>query len=223
MNMINIKSLSKIFVQCGKEKTILDGLGLKIGRGECVNIKGPSGCGKTTLLNIVGCLTRPTQGEVYIDDVKISHLPEHFLCELRREKIGFIFQQFNLLTGYTAIENVGMPLVPLGIPENERRKRAMPVMEFLGLSDIADAPVNELSGGQQQRVAIARALINDPDIIIADEPVSSIDASNAGKLVEILNELVSKGKTILVTGHDRLLSEQLHLTSSYELDQGRLI
>lgn len=220
--MINIKSLCKIFKQCGQDVTVLSDVELKVNKGECVVIEGPSGSGKTTLLNTVGCLTRPTRGEIFINDKRISHLPEHFLCELRRSKIGFIFQQFNLLAGFTAVENVGMPLVPLGVCEAERRERACHRLDFLGLGKRADVPINKLSGGEQQRVAIARALMNDPELIIADEPVSNVDAATAEKIAEIFKELIDDGKTILVTSHDPLLINRLPVTSSYELVNGRL-
>ena len=220
--MIRIKALSKIFKEGGREVAALAQLDMNIQKGECVIIGGPSGSGKTTLLNIVGCLTRPTEGEVSIDNKEISRLPEHFLCDLRRSKIGFVFQQFNLFSGYTAIENVGMPLVPLGMREVKRRALAGELLDSLGLKDRADFPVHELSGGEQQRVAIARALINSPEIIIADEPISNIDAGNAEKILDIIKELVRRGKTLLVSSHDSLVAKHLPVTASYNLVLGRL-
>ncbi len=221
--MIAIKSLSKIFRQGTQEVPALIDVEITIGNGECVIIEGPSGSGKTTLLNIVGCLTRPTRGEVMIDGKSLSHLPEHFLCELRRDKIGFIFQQFNLLNGYTAVENTGMPLAPRGVGEAERRKAATALLDYMGLAERADFPVNELSGGEQQRVAIARALINNPDIIIADEPIANVDDQNATRIAEIFARLNREGKTFLLTTHCGLLTELLPITSVFRLDRGRLI
>lgn len=221
--MIAIKGLSKIFKDGPKEVAALADVDLHISKGECVIIGGPSGSGKTTLLNIVGCLTRPTKGEVVIDNKNISRLPDHFLCELRRRKIGFIFQQFNLFSGYTAAENVGIPLAPRGVREAERRRCAMALLESLGIADRADFPVNELSGGEQQRVAIARALINNPDIIIADEPISSLDAQNAARIAEIFTRLNGEGKTFLVTTHSGLLTEHMPVTRLYELEGGKLV
>ena len=221
--MIEIKSLTKVFEEHGKEVAILCDLDLRVRKGECVMIQGPSGSGKTTLLNAVGCLTRPTRGEVFIDGKRVSHLPGHFLCEVRRDKIGFVFQQFNLLCGYSAVENAAMPLLPLGIGRKERRQRAGFFLDFLGLRDKADTQVNKLSGGEQQRVAIARALINDPDIIIIDEPISSVDNGTAEKIIDIFSELNRKGKTILAASHDSLLRERLPVTSSYQLSGGRLL
>jgi putative ABC transport system ATP-binding protein len=221
--MIKIKSLSKIFKDGKNKVTALSGVGLSIKRGECVIIGGPSGSGKTTLLNIIGCLTRPTQGEVLIENKDISRLPEHFLCELRRGKIGFIFQQFNLFSGYTAIENVGMPLVPLGIPLSQRQKLSEKLLCSLGLAERMDFNVNELSGGEQQRVAIARALINNPDIIIADEPISNIDSENAARIINIFTELIKEGKTFITTTHNGALTKELPITARYEINRGRLL
>ncbi|MFA5117442.1 MAG: ABC transporter ATP-binding protein [Candidatus Omnitrophota bacterium] len=220
--MIQIRSLTKVFKETGREVVALCDVKIDIQKGECVLIGGTSGSGKTTLLNVVGCLTRPTSGEVLIDHNATSGLPEHFLSDLRRRKIGFVFQQYHLFTGYTAIENVGMPLVPKGVREAERRRRAGYLLDSLGLHGRADFPVNELSGGEQQRVAIARALINDPDIIIADEPSSNIDAGNAAKIIEIFVELIRRGKTFLITAHNGLLTKQLPVTSSYVLENGRM-
>lgn len=221
--MIQIKRLSKIFREGKREVAALSQLDLNIRKGECVIIGGPSGSGKTTLLNIAGCLTRPTEGEVILDNQCLSRLPEHFLCDLRRSKIGFIFQQFNLFTGYTAIENAGMPLMPLGVREVERRRLAGALLDSLGLGDRLDFPVNELSGGEQQRVAIARALINDPEIIIADEPISNLDTGNAAKIADVFAKLAKEGKTLLITSHDGLLISHLRVTSAYQLEKGRLV
>lgn len=221
--MIKIKQVTKIFRDRGREVTALSGLELNVRKGECVMIGGSSGSGKTTLLNIIGCLTRPTAGEVFIDNRSVGHLPEHFLCEIRQRKIGFIFQQFNLLTGFTAIENAGMGLVPLGVSGQKRLKAASMVLSSLGLGDRADFPVNELSGGEQQRVAIARALINNPDIIIADEPISNIDAENTARIVDIFGRLNKLGKTFIITTHNGALTKGLPVTSSYRLEKGRLV
>jgi len=220
--MIDVKSLSKVFFQHGEEIPILADLEMTVSRGECVIIDGPSGCGKTTLLNIMGCLARPTRGEVIIDRRRTSHLPEHFLCELRRSRIGFIFQQFNLLPGFTALENAALPLAPLGIGSKERRRRAEPLLDFLGLEDRKDFQVTDLSGGEQQRVAIARALMNNPEIILADEPLSNVDALTAERIIGVFRDLLEKGKTMILTDHSPLLARSLPITNAYRLERGRL-
>jgi putative ABC transport system ATP-binding protein len=220
--MIKIKSLHKTFRNGHREVAALTDVGLNIRKGECVLIGGPSGSGKTTLLNIIGCLARPTQGEVFIDNKNVSCLPEHFLCEVRRARIGFVFQQFNLLGGYTAAENVGLPLAPLGLSESQRDRHARALLDTLGLADRADFAVNELSGGEQQRVAIARSLVNDPDIIIADEPISNVDSQNAAAIADIFTKLIQKGKTFLITTHNGILTKELPVTAIYKLVRGRL-
>lgn len=221
--MIRVKSVSKVFGESEGRVPALTEVELTIAKGECVLIGGTSGSGKTTLLNIIGCLTRPTAGDVLIEGTSVARLPEHFRCDLRRAKIGFVFQQFHLLTGFSAVENVGMPLAPLGLREAERRRRAAALLDSLGLSHRADFPVNELSGGEQQRVAIARALVNDPAIVIADEPISGLDQQNVTKLAELFTRLNREGRTFLVTSHNEHLSALLPITSSYSLERGRLV
>lgn len=200
--MIKIEKVTKKY-QSGKVKVnALDNVSLDIKPGEFVVLNGPSGSGKTTLLNIIGCLTRITSGRLWLVNQEVSHFPDHFLAAIRREKIGFIFQQFNLLTGYSTWENVSFPLLPLGISEKERRIRAMKLLEELNLETRADFMANELSGGEQQRAAIARALINDPEIILADEPLSNIDRRHVKMVINSLSELKKRGKTIIASSHE---------------------
>ncbi len=184
---------------------IISDVSFAIKPGESLLIEGASGSGKTTLLNLIGTLTRPSRGKIRIDGTDISHLPDHFLTPLRRDKIGFIFQQFNLLSGFTVAQNVMIPLIPLGLREKERKKRVFEILEKLGLEEKIDLMVNEISGGEQQRVAIARALINHPEIILADEPTSNLDRKNALVVLEILRELKEAGKTIVIASHDPLV------------------
>lgn len=200
--MIKIEKVTKKY-QSGKVKVkALDNVSLDIKPGEFVVLNGPSGSGKTTLLNIIGCLTRITSGRLWLANQEVSHFPDHFLAAIRREKIGFIFQQFNLLTGYSTWENVSLPLLPMGIGEKERRDRAMKLLEELNLETRADFMANELSGGEQQRAAIARALINDPEIILADEPLSNIDTGHIKMVIDSLSELKKRGKTIIASSHE---------------------
>ena len=200
--MIKIEKVTKKY-QSGKVKVnALDNVSLDIKPGEFVVLNGPSGSGKTTLLNIIGCLTRITSGRLWLVNQEVSHFPDHFLAAIRREKIGFIFQQFNLLTGYSTWENVSFPLLPLGISEKERRIRAMKLLEELNLETRADFMANELSGGEQQRAAIARALINDPELILADEPLSNIDRRHVKMVINSLSELKKRGKTIIASSHE---------------------
>ena len=199
--MIRVEDVTKDY-QSGKVKVkALENASLEIKKGEFVALNGPSGSGKTTMLNIIGCLTRITKGRLWLEDQEVSHFPDHFLSALRREKTGFIFQQFNLLSGYTTWENVSLPLVPMGVSEKVRRARAMKLLEELNLETRADFMANELSGGEQQRAAIARALINDPGIILADEPLSNIDAAHVEIVVDILGKLKKRGKTIITSFH----------------------
>jgi len=200
--MIKIEKVTKKY-QSGKVNVkALDNVSLDIKPGEFVVLSGPSGSGKTTLLNIIGCLTRITSGRLWLANQEVSHFPDHFLAAIRREKIGFIFQQFNLLTGYSTWENVSFPLLPLGFGEKKRKVRAMNLLEELNLETRADFMANELSGGEQQRATIARALINDPEIILADEPLSNIDMGHIRMVIDILRELKKRGKTIVVSSHD---------------------
>ena len=202
MKIFRAESVTKSY-QSGKVKIrALDTVSAEIGKGELVILSGPSGSGKTTLLNILGLLTRITSGRLWLADQEVSHFPDHFLSALRREKIGFVFQQFNLLSGYTTWENVSFPLLPMGISEKKRKTRAMKLLEALNLETRADFMANELSGGEQQRAAIARALINNPEIILTDEPLSNIDMRHVNIVIDILAGLKREGKTIVVASHD---------------------
>ncbi|MDY6855509.1 MAG: ABC transporter ATP-binding protein [Thermodesulfobacteriota bacterium] len=200
--MIKVENVSKKYESGKVRVNALDNVSLEIKSGEFVILSGPSGSGKTTLLNIIGLLTRITSGRLWLANQEVSHFPDHFLSSLRREKIGIIFQQFNLISGYTAWENVSFPLLPLGVSESARKERAMGLLEEMSLETRVDFMVNELSGGEQQRVAIARALINDPEIILADEPLSNIDMRHVTIVVDILEKLKRRGKTIIVSSHD---------------------
>ena len=219
--MVILESVSKVFRQGREEVPALSDVSLRIEKGECVTIKGPSGCGKSTLLGIIGTLARPTRGEVSLDGTRVTGLPEHFLCDLRRRKIGFVFQHFHLLRGYSALENVGLPLVPQGLREAERNRRAMPLLEAMGLESRAHFPIHHLSGGEQQRVAIARALVLSPELLIADEPISNVDADNAALIGNVLANLNREGKTLIFTTHIEPTGA-LTPTSTYTLAGGRL-
>jgi len=199
--MVKLENATKNY-RSGKVRVkALDHVSLEVKRGECIAVLGPSGSGKTSLLNIIGCLTRLTKGTLWLAGQEVSHLPDHFLSAVRREKIGFIFQQFNLLSAYTTWENVSISLLPIGVSERSRRTRAMKLLEALNLETRAEFLANELSGGEQQRAAIARALINDPEIILADEPLSNIDADHAKMVIDIFASLKTKGKTIIASFH----------------------
>ena len=217
--MIKLEHVTKNY-QSGKVRVkALDDLTLENKEGEFVATLGPSGSGKTTLLNIIGCLTRLNSGRLWLAGQEVSHLPDHFLSTVRRERIGFVFQQFNLISGYTTWENVSLPLLPMGVPEKKRKSMAMKLLEKLNLETRANFLANELSGGEQQRAAIARALINEPEIILADEPLSNIDMDNVRMVTEIFADLKKSGKTIIASFHDsqsqisRLIDRTLYFES----------
>ena len=221
--MIKIEKVTKKY-QSGKVKVrALNDVSLEVKKEEMVVLSGPSGSGKSTMLNIIGCLTRITEGRLWLAGQEVSHFPDHFLAAIRRGKIGFIFQQFNLLKGYSTWENVSSPLLPLGISEKERRARAMKLLEELNLETRADFMANELSGGEQQRAAIARALINDPEIILADEPLSNIDMGHVRMVIDILRELKKRGKTIVVSSHELQTPMAGLVDRTVYLDSGKIL
>jgi putative ABC transport system ATP-binding protein len=218
---VKLSHVGKSFRSGTQKVAVLDDLSLRIGRGEAVLVNGPSGTGKTTLLNIVGCLTRPSEGHVLVGRRAVSGRSDHLRSTVRRDQIGFIFQQFNLLAGFTAVENVAMPLVPLGLKAGERQAKAEQLLRKLGLSHRAHFGVNELSGGEQQRVAIARALICDPWLVLADEPTSNVDSETAETVVSIFTELRSQKKTLIVASHDPMLVESGLFDRQLVLPEGR--
>jgi putative ABC transport system ATP-binding protein len=193
---------------------------LAVMRGSFTLLRGPSGSGKTTLLSILGALERPSSGAVYIDGADLSGLSHQQLSLIRRRRIGFVFQMCHLLRGLPACENVAIPLIPEGLSERERKSRAMDLLYALGLGKRASHIPEELSGGEQQRVAVARALINDPDVLILDEPTAFIDEQASSMLMEILLKWRSRGKTILIASHDE--SVATHADAVYELHRGVL-
>lgn len=181
----------------------LRGLTLDVKKGEFLSIMGPSGSGKSTAMNMVGCLDTPTQGEIYLDSQNIAKMTESDLAQIRGKKIGFIFQQFNLINSLSAMENVTLPMTFQNIPASERNKRAKELLEMVGLGDRLQNRPTELSGGQQQRVAIARALSLDPEVILADEPTGNLDSKMSVNVMEFLKDLHSKkGTTIVMVTHD---------------------
>jgi len=182
----------------------LRGANLVIYPGRFVSIKGPSGSGKSTLLHIIGCLDLPTRGHVYLDGQDISQMSENELAQIRGKKIGFVFQQFNIMQNLTALENITLPMAFLDTPFSEREKQAKHLLKLVGLEERINHRPSEMSGGEQQRVAIARALANNPDVILADEPTGNLDSLNGKKVMDIFKELHEKEKkTIIVITHDQ--------------------
>ncbi|MFA6212554.1 MAG: ABC transporter ATP-binding protein [Candidatus Obscuribacterales bacterium] len=202
-SLIDLRSVNRIYEMGGESVYALNDLTLSIDSGSYVAIMGTSGSGKSTLMNIVGCLDRPTSGTYSLDGVDILSCSDDQLAEVRNAKIGFVFQQFNLLASMTAMENVMLPMVYAGIPKAERFSRASQVLEQVGLGTRLQHRPNQLSGGQQQRVSIARALANKPSILLADEPTGALDSHTAEETMNLFNELVGRGITVILVTHDQ--------------------
>lgn len=206
--MIRINNMYKIYRMGPNEVRALNGVSFHVKPNEFVSIIGPSGSGKSTLMNMIGCLDTPTSGEYYLDGREVSKLKDDELAEIRNQKIGFIFQVYNLLPKITAIENVELPLIYMGIGKKERHRLAVEALERVGLGDRIHHRPSELSGGQQQRVAIARALASKPPLILADEPTGALDSKSGSEIMKMLHELHESGKTIVLITHDNNLAKQ---------------
>jgi len=200
--IITVDKVNKTYKNGSLELQVLKNISFKVYKGEFLAIMGSSGSGKSTMMNILACLDSQYEGTYILDGIDISKLTENQLSEIRNKKIGFIFQSFNLLPRLSALENVELPLVYSSVPKAERHKRATELLEMVGLKDRMHHKPNELSGGQRQRVAIARALVNDPSIILADEPTGNLDSKSEEEIIEILQELNRTGKTIVIVTHE---------------------
>ncbi|EHI76348.1 ABC transporter, ATP-binding protein [Fusobacterium sp. oral taxon 370 str. F0437] len=205
--IITVDKVNKTYKNGSLELQVLKNISFKVDKGEFLAIMGSSGSGKSTMMNILGCLDNQYEGRYILDGIDISKSTENELSEIRNKKIGFIFQSFNLLPRLTALENVELPLVYSSIPKEERHKRANELLEMVGLKDRTHHRPNELSGGQRQRVAIARALINNPSIILADEPTGNLDSKSEAEIIEILQKLNKMGKTIVIVTHEPSIGE----------------
>jgi len=204
--MIHMKAIKKIYSTGKVDVEALRGIDLKVEKNEFISIMGPSGSGKSTLMNIMGCLDTPTSGEYYLEQEKVQTLNPNQLAEIRNQKIGFVFQNFNLLPYATAFENVEIPLIFKGVSSRKRRKRAEELLDKVGLKDRMDHKPTELSGGEMQRVSIARALANEPSIILADEPTGNLDSVSGKEIVDVFEDLWKQGHTIIVITHDQEIS-----------------
>ncbi|MGC8842546.1 MAG: ABC transporter ATP-binding protein [bacterium] len=221
MPLIQVENVSKIYRKGDLEIHSLDGVSLQVEKGEFVVIYGVSGSGKTTLLNLIGGLDKPTSGRVVVDSLDLTTQDEEKLSLYRREKVGFVFQGFNLIPTLTAFENVLFPLVPLPLPESEKRKRVTDILtNVLPLKRLWDQLPVELSGGEQQRVAIARALVNNPEILLADEPTSDLDRKTSEQIIDLLWEANKRGCTVLIATHDPRILERA--TVGVEMEDGKI-
>ena len=199
---IRLTGIRKVYKIGGEELAALDGIDLDIHQGEFAALMGPSGSGKSTLMNILGCLDRPSTGSYLLDGEEVAGLSDDKLAITRNKKIGFVFQNFNLLSRISALDNVALPLVYAGVSKKDRLERAMQCLQAVGLADRADHQPNELSGGQRQRVAIARALVNDPHIIMADEPTGNLDTKSTKDIMGIFEAMHEIGRTIILVTHE---------------------
>ncbi len=202
MALIELTEVTKRYTIGSQEIRALDGIDLTIDQGEYCAIIGPSGSGKSTLMHLLGCLDTPTTGRVVIDGMDVSRASDGRLAEMRNEKIGFVFQAFNLLPKFTVLDNVELPMIYSGKSARERRRRAVAAVERVGLGDRMKNTPLQLSGGQMQRVAIARALVNDPKIIFADEPTGNLDSTTGANILALFRELSEQGRTIVLVTHD---------------------
>jgi len=209
-SVIHLDNIRKIYYMERIELEVLKGINLDIYQNEYVALMGPSGSGKSTLMNIIGCLDTPTAGKYILNGHDISKTEDNKLAEIRNKEIGFVFQQFNLLPRLTALENVALPLVYAGMGKRIRTEKAKHVMDLVSLTERMDHKPNQLSGGQCQRVAIARALVNDPSIILADEPTGNLDTKTSYEIMEIFNRIHSNGNTIVLVTHEEDIANHAH-------------
>src|SRR5690625_1263706 len=200
--MIHLQKVMKSYPVAGDDLVVLKDINLQINKGEFVAIMGPSGSGKSTLMNIIGCLDKPSSGEYLLNGKQVSDYDEKELAQVRNQSVGFVFQQFQLLPRLNALQNVELPMIYAGIGKNERIQRAKEALEKVGLSDRADHLPNALSGGQKQRVAIARAIVNEPDIILADEPTGALDSKTGVQIMDMFTMLNKEGTTVILVTHE---------------------
>lgn len=210
--MIRLESIVKSY-SLGKQRVeVLKTIDLHIKEGEFTAIMGPSGSGKSTLMNIIGCLDRPTSGEYWLNDERVSDYSENDLAHVRNKSIGFVFQQFQLLPRLTALRNVELPMIYAGIVKTEREERAIEALQRVGLADRMDHLPNELSGGQKQRVAIARAIVNEPSLILADEPTGALDTKTGAQIMELFTLLNEEGTTVTIVTHEAEVADYAERT-----------
>ncbi|MBC6610729.1 ABC transporter ATP-binding protein [Hymenobacter sp. BT507] len=208
--MIETTNISKVYRMGMEEIHALQSVSISINRGEYVAFMGPSGSGKSTLMNIVGCLDTPSGGRYVLNNHDVSHMSDNQLADVRNREIGFVFQSFNLLPRATALDNVALPLIYAGYGKSERQERAREALRSVGLAERALHRPNELSGGQRQRVAIARALVNDPSIILADEPTGALDSKTSHEIMDLFEALYAKGNTIIMVTHEEDIANYAH-------------
>jgi putative ABC transport system ATP-binding protein len=209
-NIIHLETIRKSYVMGKNVLEVLKGISLDIRKNEYVALMGPSGSGKSTLMNILGCLDTPTGGKYILNGHDVSRMEDNALAEIRNMEIGFVFQQFNLLPRLTALENVALPLIYAGLSKKARNEKAMHVLDMVNLTNRSHHKPNELSGGQSQRVAIARALVNDPSIILADEPTGNLDTKTSYEIMDIFSQIHTSGNTVVLVTHEEDIARHAH-------------